>query len=290
MLVKDFLVSVQTELSSSVTNCCRGLKFKIHIFSVCSWADTDRWQQRISIRSPLLTAALKRMAERCLDGVKGVKVTRDGLLEHGWVGPSSRLWFDLRCRAHSSRRVLSKLKHDGLFVPSAGRKYRKSSELLVWDHDMVWGYCLWISILAYKYVCVSRRKKVPDEWQARQATPAILQVSSSKHNAKKITRERGPFHQSISAILTEEKREEKQFTKPTHVAVYLFRDQDRSVCVCIAVGHDCTRLFFLLCSMWFGHFMSSSQETGLLLSVSETNGIVIARAETIVHFCLPINR
>ena len=35
-------------------------------------------------------------------------------------------------------------------------------------------------------VCVSI-KKVPDEWQARQATPAILQVSSSKQNAKNIT-------------------------------------------------------------------------------------------------------
>ena len=63
-------------------------------------------------------------------------------------------------------------------------------------------------------VCVTMKKKVPDEWQARQATPAILQVSSSKHNAKKITtRERGPFHQSITAILTEEK----------------------SVCVCVCV-------------------------------------------------------
>ena len=78
-------------------------------------------------------------------------------------------------------------------------------------------------------VCVCHNeKKVPDEWQARQATQAILQVSSSKHNAKKITtKARGPFHQSITAILTEEKREEKQFTKPTHVAVYLFRDLDR---------------------------------------------------------------
>ena len=55
-------------------------------------------------------------------------------------------------------------------------------------------------------VCVTMEKKVPDEWQARQAIPAILQVSSSKHNAKKITRERGPFHQSITAILTEEKK------------------------------------------------------------------------------------
>ena len=75
-------------------------------------------------------------------------------------------------------------------------------------------------------VCVTI-KKVPDEWQARQTIPGILQVSSSKHNAKKITRVRGPFHQSITAILTGEKREEKQFTKPTHVAVYLFRDLDR---------------------------------------------------------------
>ena len=61
-------------------------------------------------------------------------------------------------------------------------------------------------------VCVTNEKKVPDVWQARQATQAILQVSNSKHNAKKITtRVRGPFHQSITAILTEEKREEKQF-------------------------------------------------------------------------------
>ena len=29
------------------------------------------------------------------------------------------------------------------------------------------------------------KKRVPDEWQARQATQATLQVSSSKHNAKK---------------------------------------------------------------------------------------------------------
>ena len=80
--------------------------------------------------------------------------------------------------------------------------------------------CVYVCVCVCVCVCVSQRRKVPDEWQARQATPAILQVSSSKHNAKKITaRETGPFHQSITAILTEEKREEKQFTKPTHVAV-----------------------------------------------------------------------
>ena len=90
------------------------------------------------------------------------------------------------------------------------------------------------------YWCVCHNEKtVPDEWQARQATPAILQVGSSKHNAKIITRVRGPFHQSITAILTEEKREEKQFTKPTHVAVYLFRDLD-CVCVCVCVCVICS--------------------------------------------------
>ena len=41
------------------------------------------------------------------------------------------------------------------------------------------------------------------------------------------TRVRGLFPQSITAIITQEKREEKQFIKPTHVVVYLFRDLDR---------------------------------------------------------------
>ena len=51
--------------------------------------------------------------------------------------------------------------------------------------------CVWVTM-----------KKVPDEWQARQAILAILQVSSSKRNAKKITtRVRCPNHQSITAIL-----------------------------------------------------------------------------------------
>ena len=62
-------------------------------------------------------------------------------------------------------------------------------------------------------------------------------MSSSKHNAKKITtRVRGPFHQSITANLAEEKREEKQFTEPTHVVVYLFWDLDRGVGVCVGGG------------------------------------------------------
>ena len=70
-------------------------------------------------------------------------------------------------------------------------------------------------------------KKVPDEWQAEQVIPAILRASNSKHNAKKnTTRIRGKFHQSITAIFTEEKKERK-FTKSTHVAVCLFQDLDR---------------------------------------------------------------
>ena len=75
-------------------------------------------------------------------------------------------------------------------------------------------------------VCVSQwKKKVPDELQVQQAIPAILQVISSKHNANKnTTRGRGPFHQSITVILTGEKRE--AVTNPTHVAVYLIRDLD----------------------------------------------------------------
>ena len=57
-------------------------------------------------------------------------------------------------------------------------------------------------------VCVCHiEKKVPDEWQAQQVIPAILRASNSKNNAKKnTTRIRGKFHQSITAIFTEEKK------------------------------------------------------------------------------------
>ena len=57
------------------------------------------------------------------------------------------------------------------------------------------------------------------------------QQAQRKENYNKSKR---PVHQSITAILTKEKREEKQFTKPTHVAVYLFRDLSL-VCVCVCV-------------------------------------------------------
>ena len=49
---------------------------------------------------------------------------------------------------------------------------------------------------------------MPGEWQAQQAIPAILQVNSGKHNTNKNTTRvslRGPFLESITAILTGEK-------------------------------------------------------------------------------------
>ena len=75
---------------------------------------------------------------------------------------------------------------------------------------------------------------MPDEWQARQATPAILQVSSSKHNAKKITtRVRGPFHQSITAILTEGKEKRSSLLNLHMLQSTCF---GTCVCVCVWVG------------------------------------------------------
>ena len=54
----------------------------------------------------------------------------------------------------------------------------------------------------------ANEKRVPGEWEARQAILAKLQGNSSKHNAKKkTTRTRGPIHQSITAGLTEEEKE-----------------------------------------------------------------------------------
>ena len=56
---------------------------------------------------------------------------------------------------------------------------------------------------------------MPEKWQARQAIPAILQISSSKHNAKEIT--------------TREK--EKQFTN-LHMLQSTCFGTKVDVCVC----------------------------------------------------------
>ena len=87
---------------------------------------------------------------------------------------------------------------------------------------------IWAGSVERVCVCVCVTMKIRCQTMSRTTSDTSDTLSSSKHNAKKITtRVRGPFHQLITAVLTEEKREEKQFTKPTHVAVYLFRDLDR---------------------------------------------------------------
>ena len=59
--------------------------------------------------------------------------------------------------------------------------------------------CVCVCVCMRVCVCVCHNENiVPDEWQERQAIPAILQVSSSKHNAKKnTTRVRGLSHQCV---------------------------------------------------------------------------------------------
>ena len=85
-------------------------------------------------------------------------------------------------------------------------------------------------------VCVCHNEKKSAKQMASttsDTSDTSSNISSSKHNANKhTTRGRGPFHQSITVILTGEKRE--AVANPTHVAVYLFRDLDR-MCVCCIV-------------------------------------------------------
>ena len=77
-------------------------------------------------------------------------------------------------------------------------------------------------------VCVSQWK---DEWQARQAKSGILQVSSSKRSAKtKQNKSKTPVS-SIDHCHSYRRKEKKQFTKPEHVEVHLFRDLCVRACV-----------------------------------------------------------
>ena len=84
----------------------------------------------------------------------------------------------------------------------------------------------WSSLVGMgQSVCVSQWKK--GARRMASTTSDTGDTSSKQQQAQcKENYNKGPFHQSITAILTEEKREEKQFTKSTHVAVYLFRDLD----------------------------------------------------------------
>ena len=88
--------------------------------------------------------------------------------------------------------------------------------------------CARVRVRVCGHVC-HNEQKVPNECQARQSTQATL-VSSGEKNAKKNTTTASSLsHQSITAILTEEKQ--KQSAKPTHAAVYLFQDSNRE-CAC----------------------------------------------------------
>ena len=77
---------------------------------------------------------------------------------------------------------------------------------------------------------------MPDEWQARQATPAILQGSSSKHSAKKITtRERGLcvcVCPSVCVYVC--------FCRSTHVRA----SKSASFCMCVRKCVYCNPLYF----------------------------------------------
>ena len=70
-------------------------------------------------------------------------------------------------------------------------------------------------------VCVCQNEnRVPDKWQARQATIA-------SDNERKITeQEEAYFVSQVTVILTRGKRE-KRSTKSTHISVYLFRNLNR---------------------------------------------------------------
>ena len=71
-------------------------------------------------------------------------------------------------------------------------------------------------------VCVCERererdneKKLPDEWQARQAILAVLQVAASTMQRKVQEEEARFISRSLSSL---QKKKGKQFTKPAHVA------------------------------------------------------------------------
>ena len=67
----------------------------------------------------------------------------------------------------------------------------------------VYSECLSVSVC----VCHSEKKCQTNGKHDKRRILAILQISSSKHNTNRnTTRGRGPFHQSITVILTGEKK------------------------------------------------------------------------------------
>ena len=86
-----------------------------------------------------------------------------------------------------------------------------------------------VRVRAHEHV-YHNEKKVPDK--IATTTSHTSDTSRNQQQAqckgKFNIRKRLVFFQSITAILTEKKKKEKQFTKPTHVSVYLFQDLDWS--------------------------------------------------------------
>ena len=69
-----------------------------------------------------------------------------------------------------------RLKVDSPCMKNRSPTSRWSLSLVLWQPDSC--VCLCVNACARVRVCVSQWNKVPDKWQARQATPAILQVRS----------------------------------------------------------------------------------------------------------------
>ena len=82
------------------------------------------------------------------------------------------------------------------------------------EHGVRSSWCWWWLLfnnwrLWWLWWCVSQwKKKVPDEWQSRQAIPAMLQVLvAASQRKEKYKKSKRPIRQLITAIITEEKRE-----------------------------------------------------------------------------------
>ena len=129
------------------------------------------------------------------------------------------------------------------FLRLASVKFVGSSILL----PLLLRVCVCTCVCTRVCVCVCHtEKKVPDECMASTTSETGDFSSSNKHNAKKMTtRVRGPFHQSITAILTEEKRENRSFLNLQMLQSTCFGteietgvdsgDDSGSACVCVCV-------------------------------------------------------
>ena len=99
--------------------------------------------------------------------------------------------------------------------------------------------CVCACVCVCVCVCVSQWKKVPDECQARQATPALLEVSSSKHIALKLQLEQETRFISRSLPSLQTKKEKRNSLLNLHTL--------QSTCfgTSVETGVDSKCVFFL---------------------------------------------